>query len=204
MLAAGYPQAWSEEELADLWDTVPLARWIVIQTGWTRSALRHLPLFPAACTVPRERFAIRLRQEIEVLAGRGTPLPLTASLDETFLRDAELPRIDLNGLRVGIQTPDADLRSWLREFLTWASAELVTLDRRPAAVLWDLDPWNEDRKAQLETFRRGDPCCYLVGVRNTLHELALREADQYGIDSLVPKSLGARQFLELLATCKVT
>jgi hypothetical protein len=199
LLASGHSYSWSEQEFVDLWNALPLARWVVIHDGWSRSAFRHLSWLPSSCCIPRERFAIRLRQELSVLSGRRVAPPLTASLDETFLRDAELPSgISLKGLRVSLFTSDRDLRGWLRNMLEHFGATIVTLEQKPSAVLWDLDPWNEDRKTQLEIYRRRDPDCHILGLRNTVHELSTLDAEQHGVDHLLPKQLGTTAIIESL------
>ena len=55
ILSAGFTQAWSLEEFAELWNELPLARWIVVQNGWSDSALRHYPWLPPGVCVPRVR-----------------------------------------------------------------------------------------------------------------------------------------------------
>ena len=199
ILSVGYSQAWSNEELVALWNAIPLARWICIHDGWTRSALRHLPQLPAACCIPRERFEIRLRQELAVLQNQREPLPLTASLDEMFALDAELATFDLVGMPVAIFTPDRDLRDWLGELLRSASAVLVSLEQQPQAVLWDLDPAISDRVAQIAAYRCREPGCLIVGLRNTVHELFSDEVKSLGVDLLVPKHLGGTLILETLS-----
>lgn len=200
LLASGHSYAWSEQEFVDLWNALPLARWIVVNDGWSRSAFRHLSWLPTICCIPPERFAMRLRQELSVLSGRKTAPPLTASLDETFLRDAELPAgISLTGLRAGVFTSDRDVRAWLRDLLAQLGACVVPLEQKPSAVMWDLDPWNDDRKTQLEIYRRRDPDCLILGLRNTVHELSTLDAGQHGVDHLVPKQLGTSAVVEALA-----
>jgi hypothetical protein len=203
VLVAGYTHAWSEEDFVDLWNAVPLARWIVVHDGWTRSVFRHLAWLPSSCCVPRERFSRRLRQEVAVLRGQGSISPLTASLDESFVRDAELPvEFSLKGLRAGLFTPDRDLRRWLRELLAQFGATIVPLEQKPAAVVWDLDPWDDDRRSQLAIYRRRDRTCRIVGLRNTVHELSTLDAQRNGVDRLVPKQLGGFEILDSLADWK--
>lgn len=203
LLASGHSYAWSEQEFVDLWNALPLSRWIVVNDGWSRSAFRHLSWLPSICCIPRERFSIRLRQELSVLRGRTVAQPLTASLEETFQRDAELPSgISLKGLRVGVFTADRDLRGWLRILFEQFEATNVPLEQKPSAVIWDLDPWNDDRKTQLEIYRRRDPDCLILGLRNTVHELSTLDAEQQGVDHLLPKQLGTSAIVELLAAVR--
>ena len=116
-----------------------------------------------------------------------------------FALDAELATFDLRGMPVALFSPDRDLREWLGELLRSASAEIVSLEQQPQAVLWDLDPAMGDRIAQLVAYRRREPDCLIVGLRNTVHELFSDEANSLGVDLLVPKHLGGTLILESLA-----
>ncbi|MBD3675897.1 MAG: hypothetical protein HUJ26_20505 [Planctomycetaceae bacterium] len=204
ILSAGYTQAWSLDEFAELWNELPLARWIIVQSGWSDSAIRHWPWLPPACCVPRERLEIRLRQELDVLDNRREPLPLTASLEETFLRDAELSEdYDLSGMTVGLYTPDRDLRRFWTDLITAYGGEIVSLEQEPQALLWDCDPWQKDRIRQLEIFRRREPQCHVIGLRNIVHDLAESLAREAGVDVLLPKNLSAALVLESLSVMQI-
>jgi len=204
LLSAGYTQAWSLDEFAELWNELPLARWIIIQDGWSDSAIRHWPWLPPGCCVPRERLEIRFRQELDVLTGAREPLPLTASLEETFLRDAELAQqYDLQGLTVGLFTPDRDLRSFWSELVVSHGGKIVSLEQQPTAVIWDCDPWLKDRIRQLEIYRRRDTGCRLIGMRNIVHDMAESSAREAGVDVLLPKNLSGALILESLSAARV-
>lgn len=204
LLSAGYTQAWTLDEFAELWNELPLARWIIVQSGWSDSAIRHWPWLPPGCCVPRERLAIRLRQELDVLDNRREPLPLTASLEETFLRDAELPDdCDLSAMTVAFFTPDRDLRGFWTELITSYGGKIVSLEQQPNAVLWDCDPWQKDRIRQLEIYRRREPDCRVIGLRNIVHELAESSAQAAGVDVLLPKNLSATLILDALSVLRV-
>jgi hypothetical protein len=151
--------------------------------------------------VPRERLELRLRQEIEILSDGDAPLPLTASLEETFERDAELPdEVDLSGQTVAIYTPDRDLRGYWTALLQEYGAQLVSLEQNPSAVLWDCDPWQQDRIEQLRSFRNRDPNCRIIGLRNIVHGLSEQAARDAGVDVLLPKLLSGTLVVEALAT----
>jgi len=199
ILSAGYAGAWSLEDFAELWNELPLARWIIVQSGWSDSALRHMPWLPPGVCVPRERLELRLRQEMEILSDGRDPLPLTASLEETFERDAELPEdIDLSGQTVAIYTPDRDLRGYWTALLQEYGAEVVSLEQSPSAVLWDCDPWRNDRVEQLRSFRNRDPGCRMIGLRNIVHEMSVQAAKDAGVDVLLPKLLSGALIVEAL------
>ncbi|GEM_PF-2488312 len=204
LLSAGYTQAWSLDEFAEIWNELPLARWIIIQDGWSDSAIRHWPWLPPGCCVHRERLDIRFRQELDVLRENREPLPMTASLEETFLRDAELPEDnDLCGMTVGLFSPDRDLRSFWTELVVSYGGKIVSLEQQPEAVLWDCDPWQKDRIRQLEIYRRRDTRCRIIGLRNIVHDLAESAAEAAGVDVLLPKNLSSALILESLSTAKI-
>lgn len=204
LLSAGYTQAWSLDEFAELWNELPLARWIIIQDGWSDSAIRHWSWLPSGCCVPRERLEIRFRQELDVLRENREPVPMTASLEETFLRDAELPdQMDLEEIKVGLFTPDRDLRSFWTELVVSCGGKIVSLEQQPEAVLWDCDPWQTDRIRQLEIYRRRDTRCRIIGLRNIVHDLAESAAIAAGVDVLLPKNLSAALILDSLSRAKI-
>lgn len=201
ILSAGYTQAWSLDEFAQLWNELPLARWIIVQNGWSDSAIRHWPWMPPGVCVPRERLEIRLRQELRVLSDGDDPLPLTASLEETFARDATMPEdVDLSRLMVAIYTPDRDLRGYWTALLEDYDARVVSLEQSPSAVLWDCDPWLKDRIEQLRSFHHRDPSCRIIGFRNIVHEVSEQAAKVAGVDVLFPKLLSGALIAEALAT----
>jgi hypothetical protein len=68
----------------------PLARLVCCYGSWCASDGRTRDIWPLAVRVPVELAPERIRRELEVLAGRRRPLPLTASRDEIFLFDNAL------------------------------------------------------------------------------------------------------------------
>lgn len=201
ILSAGFTQAWSLDEFSQLWNELPLARWIIVQSGWSDSAIRHWPWLPPGCCIPRERLEIRLRQELQILSDGADPLPLTASLEETFERDAQLPGdIDLSGQTVAVFTPDRDLRSCWTAILEEYGAQVVSLEQEPSAVLWDCDPWHKDRIEQLRSFHSRDLSCRIIGLRNIVHKVSEQAAKNAGVNVLLPKNLSGALMLEALPT----
>lgn len=199
VLAANTSSSWSQTELADLWNRLPLARWIVVHDGLTASALRHDSRFPAACCVPRERLLPRLQREMAILAGRGEPLPLTAGLDEVFVWEAALQRDhDLHGLRVALFTADRHLRDWWEQLIEAFRGCCVSLEQAPAAVLWDLDPAIPERESHLRMFRPRDRDCLIIGFRNTVNDRTRAAAEALGIDLLLPKLLSGEMIVAAL------
>lgn len=199
VLAAAATSAWSQDELAALWNRLPLARWIVVHDGLTASALRHDPLFPAACCVSRERLSPRLEREAAILAGRCEPLPLTAGPEEVFLWESTFrDDYDLHGLRVALFTADRHLRDWWEHLIAAYRGCCVSLEQAPAAVLWDMDPPVAERESQLRMFRPRDRDCLIIGFRNTVNDRTRAAAEALGIDLLLPKLLSSDMIVAAL------
>jgi hypothetical protein len=87
-------QHWSEEfterDVLSLIGRFPLARLTSCYGPWCASDGRTRDIWPLAVRVPIEAAPERIRRELDVLAGRRRPLPLTASRDEIFLFDNAL------------------------------------------------------------------------------------------------------------------
>jgi len=86
-------QHWSDEfsehKVWKLLSRHPLARLTCCYGPWCESDGRTRDIWPLAVRVPVRATEERIRRELDVIAGRCAPLPLTASRDEIFLFDAE-------------------------------------------------------------------------------------------------------------------
>jgi hypothetical protein len=87
-------QHWSDEfttqDVHCLIARYPLARLVCCYGPWCASDGRTRDIWPLAVRVPTDAAPDRIRRELDVLAGRRRPLPLTASRDEIFLFDNAL------------------------------------------------------------------------------------------------------------------
>jgi hypothetical protein len=84
------PDEFPESDVHRLIGLFPLARLISCYGPWCASDGRTRDIWPLAVRVPVAAAAERVRRELDVLAGRRPPLPLTASRDEIFLFDNAL------------------------------------------------------------------------------------------------------------------
>jgi hypothetical protein len=80
----------AEADVHRLIGLFPLARLVCCYGPWCASDGRTRDIWPLAVRVPVDVAAQRIRRELDVLAGRRRPLPLTASRDEIFLFDNAL------------------------------------------------------------------------------------------------------------------
>jgi hypothetical protein len=85
-----WPDEYTERDVLRLIGLFPLARIACCYGPWCQADGRRRDIWPLAVRVPVELAAERIDRELEVLAGRRRPLPLTASRDEVFLFDAAL------------------------------------------------------------------------------------------------------------------
>lgn len=75
-----YPRSGIEKLLGEF----PVSRILCCYGAWCASMGRTRAIWPPACLVPCDEYDIRLAQEIAVLAGDRTALPVTAGFDELF------------------------------------------------------------------------------------------------------------------------
>ena len=148
-------QHWSDEcapsDVRKLFSRLPLARWVVCLGAWCESDGRTRDIWPRAVCVPARAAGDRIRAELEIVAGRRAPLPLTASRDEATHFEAEsLAPMEGEGRLVVVISPDREFRRWLREWLNgngWRPTD--DLDGAEA-IVHDLDPLCEPSFAAAE------------------------------------------------------
>jgi hypothetical protein len=85
-----WPDEYTDRDVRRLIGLFPLARVSCCYGPWCASDGRSRDIWPLSLRVPVELAPERIRRELDVLAGRRRPLPLTASRDEVFLFDAAL------------------------------------------------------------------------------------------------------------------
>jgi len=86
-----WPDEYTTTNVRDLLTAFPLARLVCCYGPWCASDGRTRDVWPLSTRVPAESAARRIDLELEVLAGTRWPLPLTASRDEIFLFDPDMP-----------------------------------------------------------------------------------------------------------------
>jgi hypothetical protein len=84
-----WPDEYTTSDVRRMLGTFPLARSICCYGPWCASDGRTRDVWPLSIRVPAEWASRRIDLELEVLAGKRWPLPLTASRDEIFLFDPE-------------------------------------------------------------------------------------------------------------------
>jgi hypothetical protein len=83
-----WPDEFTEQDVRRLLTLCPLARVACAYGPWCQSDGRSRDIWPLAVRVPAAAAPDRIRRELDVIAGRLRPLPLTASRDEVFVFDA--------------------------------------------------------------------------------------------------------------------
>jgi hypothetical protein len=86
-----WPDEFTERDVRRLVGLYPLARVTCCYGPWCESDARSRDIWPLSVRAPVRYAADRIRRELEVIAGFGRPLPLTASRDEIFLFDVGGP-----------------------------------------------------------------------------------------------------------------
>jgi hypothetical protein len=165
-------QSWPDQYLAgeveELISLCPLARILCCFGPWCDSDGRTRSIWPTGVRVPAAAFASRFEHELALLADRcevGPPLPLTASRTETFEYDFARPlaRCPLIG-QVCIISPDRRFREMLTLAFRTAGFALCESEQGAArAIVFDADPWDEDRAQALAKIRALHPQTQLVG-----------------------------------------
>src|SRR5262245_26164606 len=145
-----WPDQFSEAEVHELISLCPLARIICCFGPWCDSDGRTRSIWPHAVRVPVAATAGRLRREFGLLmnnqAGRVSPLPLTASLSDTFEFDFDRPLIshaELQGV-AEVLSPDRPWKEVMESALQRAGFRMRTLQNgeRLDVVVLDADPWD--------------------------------------------------------------
>jgi hypothetical protein len=188
-------QSWSDEfsktDVYDLMAQLPLARCVCCYGVWCESDGHNCDTWPLATRTPACTAVKRIRLELDVLRGKRTALPLTASRDEIFeftacdeSEHAEQPS------SVAVVSPDSQYRSWLVDLLRAANVETKELNDA-GIVLWDVDPWNQTADSKLRNYSAANPNVTVVAIAGFVHP-----SDQQAM-----QSAGARQVVSKLASC---
>ena len=163
-----WPDQFSVREVEELISLCPLARIICCFGPWCDSDGRTRSIWPLGVRVSAGAFASRFEHELAHLTANrdatGTPLPLTASRTEIFDFDFGrpiAPRSSAAGMSkrgVSILSPDRRFREMLAAELQTAGCHLdESDDARPPVVIFDADPWDDDRTDALAKTRTSHP-----------------------------------------------
>lgn len=158
VVCLAYPDEFPDAKLARLRHSAPLARWVVAQSTWCESIGRNRDVWPHAERVPARWARTRLDAELAVLRGERTPLPRTASRDETWAFDHPVRTEPSEpSIKVVVDSPDRQLAASWTGLLSDAGFDVVRTDdqiSRPIVLVFDGDPWTAEVKSRLEERRR--------------------------------------------------
>jgi len=188
------PDEFSSSEIARLFAFAPLARIVVAYGAWCESDGRNRHLWPLAVRVPLSSAAARIERDWRLLhEERGLePLPLSASREEAFAADHPPIAKTSSPQTVLVVSSDPAYRRYLNELLASAGHTACPTDEQthgsqPTAVLFDADPWDEDRADQLRTLHQRHPTANtiaLMSLPQPEHEAVIVEC---GAGSALPK-----------------
>ena len=202
-------QSWPDEvtrrEIDRLSRFAPLARWVVCCGSWCESDGRTRDLWPLAVRVPLRSAMSRLQHEWRLLCGENvSPLPMSASREETFAIDHPEPGggVAADSLCVIVRSPDPEYRRYLQELLVHAGhaadcevsakRDRVDANSPPRVFLLDVDPWSEQRRADVLEFSKRFPNDRIVGLMSLPSPEATAELIKLGLVDVLPK-LGDQQ-----------
>lgn len=189
-------QTWSDQyssaDVLALLSLLPLTRIVCAYGDWCDSDGRTRDAWPLAVRVPAALAPERIRRELAVIAGRiapghAGPLPLTASRGEIFAADfGDVPAAAVKPARVAVVSPDRAFARQVTAALAQAGHQAVDAHSQPApaAVVWDADPWDDRRAAELRRWRAALPQARVVaalGFPRPELEPALQSAGADGV-----------------------
>lgn len=149
-----WPDQFPAAEAQRLLALFPLARIVCCYGPWCDSDGRTRAIWPAAMRIPASLAVSRISRELTVLTGseEASFLNWTASRTEIF--DGDYSRKDSsprNGRRIAILSPDNPWRGMMERAVRRAGGEVASNGETlsPDTILWDADPWDDDRSAEL-------------------------------------------------------
>jgi hypothetical protein len=215
-------QTWSDEfsteEVLELMALAPLARVVCAYGPWCDSDGRNRAIWPHAVRVPvaeasarivAELASLRFRKNAHSAARDRTPwpiitdLPCTASRAEVFAASCDQGFSSRGSPRpVAIVSPDRPLTQMLAQALRQSGGQIVDIDGAtgPAAIVWDADPWNRDRAAELGAARRRWPNATVIAAVALPHPALERELCDSGADGVWFKLAPTARLLALLVS----
>lgn len=159
-----WPDQFSTEEVHELIALIPLARIVCCFGPWCDSDGRTRSIWPLAVRVSVPAAPNRLAHELALISNSDGPgravLPLTASRAEIFEFDfaGGAPERE-PAMTAAVISPDRRWREMVESVLGRKDVLLRTADSadRPSVVLFDADPWNDERCAALRAIRAANP-----------------------------------------------
>jgi hypothetical protein len=200
-----WPDQFSVKEVEELISLCPLARILCCFGPWCDSDGRTKSTWPLGVRVPAAAFASRFEHEVALLADShdaGPPLPLTASRTEIFEFDFARPASRLSSNQgFSVVSPDRRFREMLMSAIEAAGSGLHESDNtdQTATILFDADPWDNDRATALATSRAAHPRSRLVACVGFPRPHIEDELHRQGADSVWFKLAPLTDLIDLLA-----
>lgn len=165
-------QSWPDQfppgEFHELLTLFPLARLVCCYGPWCDSDGRTRSIWPLAVRVPATAAVPRLEQEWALLQAQeqaAAPLPLTASRTEIFEFDfGQHASGDPHTGKVVVISADRAWREMMQRQFGVRGASAEGDAEPPALVLFDADPWNEERAEALAAIRPAVPAGRLIAL----------------------------------------
>ncbi len=195
-----WPDQYAPRDVQRLPGLAPLARLVCIHGPWCEADGRNRSIWPVAIRCPHSLAPFRLKQILGAHQAGRSPLPMTASRDETWLdqfaprpETAEPPPPSLH--RVHVLAADSGWREFICEALSAAgihTTESATIsqpaDSNIAVVVFDADPWSEIHN-RLDHLRHHYPQAALLAM-TTLPDTDLPDIDTvHVLPKLIPTSV---------------
>ena len=163
-----WPDQFSAHEVEELISLCPLARILCCFGPWCDSDGRTRSIWPLGVRVQAAAFPSRFEHEVALLANSRDvrpPLPLTASRTEIFEFDFARPAARRPSAQVvSVISPDRRFREMLASAVKAAGFHVCGPHdtEQPAAIVFDADPWDDDRAKALATIRAAHPRSQLI------------------------------------------
>ncbi len=168
VVCEAWPDQFSEPEVIEILRLCPLARIVCCFGPWCDSSGRTRSIWPLAVRTPAAAAQMRLTRELAMLEDQQSTarvLPLTASRAEIFEFDyGALPVRAATIAAARVISPDRRWQEMLQAALTRQGCRVFAADASSDldAVVYDADPWDAGREADLRSVRAAHPQARLV------------------------------------------
>ncbi len=207
-----WPDEYSRQEIDHLGRLAPLARWLVGYGSWCESDGRTRDIWPLAVRVPLRSAVTRLQREWQGLCEPSDfPLLMSASREETFAADHPFIEPQAPASHVIVCSPDGEYRRYLVELLLLNGQAATTgeqygaspssaciLIQEPPVILFDLDPWGEERRSALRDVQAVHLHARILGLMNLTSPEEIAQLREIGVDVIFPKLGDQQRILEQL------
>jgi hypothetical protein len=224
VIVQDWPDQYSIADANLLISRFPLARLVCCYGPWCDSDGRTRSIWPLAVRVPAAVFAARFDQELQLVSTSGGQLetaaggalhsparskvvakflPLTASRSEIFEFDCNGPWCILPpSIVVRVISPDRRWREMVAKYLTECGASLAPDGQtaRVDVVVFDADPWNEQRAVDLSAIRAKCQGARLVACLGYPRPEITAKLKEHGADQVWFKLQALRTLAQPLAT----